>query len=253
MYPSQDKLAEYVEWLEGVPWQLFATFTFAWRVSDPQAAQVFKACINQLEKSLCCPITYLRGDEKSFSGCGKPAIPRHFHVLMAAAIRLDTKYIANTWMQMAGFRADGAGAKVCAYDPKGNAIAYCLKLIFQPEGDWDFKNLDLYLSSPHAMNRRQRRRLARNAQRMLEASQSAPLPVRDKSALAHPRTLPIESRTPVAEYLDPTSGVNRRGDRVRNSRTGENYECTHARARSSGLPALDPNQTDERTTQRSVQ
>jgi hypothetical protein len=209
----QADLRFYAQWFGAVPWQLFCTFTFAWPVSDAQAAQVFKAFMNRLERSFRCPIAYLRGDEKRFSGCGKPAAPRHYHVMLAAAVRLDATFIENTWMLMAGFRANRAGAEVCAYDTKGNAIAYCLKFIFQPEGDWDFKNLDLYLCPPNAMNRnrRQRRRLARNAQRMLEASQSAPLPVCDKSAadtLAHPRTLPIESRTPEAEDLDPISGVD---------------------------------------------
>jgi Resolvase, N terminal domain len=183
-------LREYAEWLQGVPWQLFCTLTFAWPVSDWRAPQVFKAFMNRLERSFRYPIVCLRGDEKRASGCGKPATPRHFHVMFAVAVRLDATFIENTWMLMAGFRANGAGAEVCAYDPKGNAIVYCLRFIFQPEGDWDFKNLDLYLCPPNAMNRnrRQRRRLARNAKRMLEASQSAPLPVCDKNAadtLAH--------------------------------------------------------------------
>jgi hypothetical protein len=127
--------------------------------------------MNRLEKSLRCPIAYLRGDEKRFSGCGKPAAPRHFHAVLAAAFPLDPVYIANTWMQMAGFRANGAGADVRPYDPSGNAISYVLKFIFQPGGDWDFGNLDLYLWSPASeMNRRQRRRLRRQAQRMLVTS-----------------------------------------------------------------------------------
>ena len=173
---SRGDLREYAEWLQGVPWQLFCTLTFAWPVSDWQAPQVFKAFMNLLERSFRCPIAYLRGDEKRFSGCGKPAAPRHYHVMLAAAVRLDPTCVGDTWMRMAGFRADGAGAKVCAYDPKGNAIAYCLKFIFQPEGNWDFRNLDLYLCPPNAMNknRRQRRRLARNAQRLLQAAQPTP-------------------------------------------------------------------------------
>jgi hypothetical protein len=163
----------YVQWFQGISWQLFCTFTFAWKISDVRAALVFRAFMNRLEKSLHCPIAYVRGDEKRFSGSGKPAVPRHYHVILAAAVRLDPTYIANTWMQMAGFRANGAGAKVCPYDPNGNAIAYCLKFIFQPDGDWDFKNLDFYLSPVSAMNtnRRQRRRLLRHAQRIAQASQ----------------------------------------------------------------------------------
>lgn len=166
----------YAHWFGKVPWQLFGTLTFVWSVSDPQAVKVFDAFINLIERSLRCPITYLRGDEIRFSGCGKPAAPRHFHVLLAAAVPLDSKFIAKAWMRMAGFGANGEGAKVDAYDPKKNGIGYCLKLIFQPDGDWAFKNLDFYLCPPEAMNRnrRQRRRLLRNAQRMFSAGQSTP-------------------------------------------------------------------------------
>jgi hypothetical protein len=169
---GRDDLRFYAQWLGAVPWQLYCTFTFAWPVSDPRAAQVFKAFMNRLERSFRCPIAYLRGDEKRFSGCGKPAAPRHFHALLAAAVRLDAPFIENAWMRMAGFRTNGAGAKVCAYNPNGNAIAYCLKFIFQPNGDWDFKNLDFYLCPVSAMNtnRRQRRRLLRHVQRIAQAS-----------------------------------------------------------------------------------
>jgi len=98
-------------------------------------------------------------------------------------------------MRMAGFRANGAGAKVCAYDPSGNAIAYCLKLIFQPDGDWDFKNLDLYLCPANAVNRnrRQRRRLARQAQRIVQGA-AAFTPIRDS-----------KSPGPTSEFDEPTS------------------------------------------------
>jgi hypothetical protein len=170
---SRDDLNAYVRWLSPVPWQLFGTFTFAWPVSDPQADQVFSALINHLERSFRCPIAYVRGDEKRFSGCGRPAAPRHYHALLVAAVRLDANFVEKSWMRMAGFRANGVGAKVCVYDPRGNAIRYCLKLIFQPDGDWQFKNLDLFLSPPDAViNRRWRRRLARQEQRVLQTGQS---------------------------------------------------------------------------------
>ena len=187
MYASRGDLREYVVWLQSVPWQLFATFSFVWPVSDAQAAQVFKAFMNRLEKSLRCPIAYVRGDEKRFSGCGKPAVPRHYHVLLAAAVRLDPTYVADTWMRMAGFRANGGGANVRAYDPSGNAIAYTLKFISEPDGNWDSRNLDLYLLSPTVeINHRIRRRLARQAHRKIEAPS------------------PIESGTPRLADLDST-------------------------------------------------
>src|SRR6266568_737042 len=65
--------------------------------------------IASLEKAYGCPIGWVRGDEKRFSGCGKPGAPRHYHVLMAASQKLDRYRVADTWMSMAGYRRDGAG------------------------------------------------------------------------------------------------------------------------------------------------
>src|SRR5712671_4141245 len=81
---SAKDLSAYVAWLQPVPWQLFATFTFAWQVSDPQALKVFREFINRLERSARGPVVFVRGDEKRYSGCGMPGSPRHFHALLSA-------------------------------------------------------------------------------------------------------------------------------------------------------------------------
>jgi hypothetical protein len=164
---SKNDLRGYVGWFQKVPWQLFCTFTFAWSVSDPQANAIFEEFINRLEGRLRCPIVYLRGDEKRFSGCGKPEAPRHFHVLMAADFPLNPKPIADAWMDMAGRRENGAGADCRIYDPHLGGLPYTLKFINQLGGDWDFGNLDLFLMPNHEqMNARQRRRHARRAMRL---------------------------------------------------------------------------------------
>lgn len=87
--------------------------------------------MNQLEKSLHSPVAYVRGNEKRFSGCSKPGAPRHYHVLLAAIISLDSGHIKEHWYALAGRRSRGAGADVRRYDPSGNALAYCLKFINQ--------------------------------------------------------------------------------------------------------------------------
>jgi hypothetical protein len=158
----------YEAWLKNVPWQLFCTFTFVWPVSDPQAQKVFKGFANRLERYVRGPIIFLRGDEKRFSGCGMPGAPRHFHALLAAHRKLNQQVVADLWMSMAGRRANGAGANVRIYDPSLGGLAYTLKFIDDPEGDWDLRNVDLFLSplKQHAMNSRQRRRLARHARRL---------------------------------------------------------------------------------------
>jgi hypothetical protein len=162
----------YVNWLQGVRWQLFCTFTFAWPVSDPQADKVFKRFIDRLEKSLACPIAYIRGDEKRFSGCGMPAAPRHFHAVLTTHGRLDRHWVADHWMQMAGHRLKGAGADVRIYDPNLGGLAYVLKFINQPNGEWAVHNLDLFLRTldTEQMTSRERRRRSRHTRRVLQAN-----------------------------------------------------------------------------------
>jgi hypothetical protein len=129
---------------------------------------VFHEFIERLEKSIKGPIAYVRGDEKRFSGCGKPGAPRHFHAVLAAHRQLDCQGVAREWMRLGGYRKNGAGADVRVYDTSRGGLAYVLKFIDQPEGGWDFNNLDIFLAprSPREMNRRQRRRLLRHQRRV---------------------------------------------------------------------------------------
>jgi hypothetical protein len=161
-------LAQYAAWLEGVPWQLFCTFTFAWPVSDMQADRVFHEFIVRLETRIRGPIAYVRGDEKRFSGCGKPGAPRHFHALIGAHRQLHCQWVAEEWMRLAGRRKNGAGADVRVYNAGGGALPYCLKFIHTPRGDWAFANLDIFLEplKLDEMNKRQRRRLRRHRDRV---------------------------------------------------------------------------------------
>jgi hypothetical protein len=154
-------------WLRHVPWQLFCTFTFAWQVSDPQALKVFGEFVNRLERFVRGPIVLVRGDEKRYSGCGMPGAPRHFHALMAAHRRLDRSWVADHWMSLAGRRKSGAGADVRIYDPNLDGVAYVLKFINEPFGDWDLRNVDLFLSplDHQPLSSRQRRRRARHEKR----------------------------------------------------------------------------------------
>jgi hypothetical protein len=173
---SQCDLRAYVNWLERIPWQIFCTFTFAWQVSDPQAVKVFGEFVARMERFLCGPMVILRGDEKRFSGCGMPGAPRHFHALMAAHRRLDPRSVADQWMCVAGRRKNGAGADVRAYEPSLGGLAYVLKFINQPMGDWDLRNIDLFLLRPSDqchLNARQRRRLDRHIKRLLETNVQA--------------------------------------------------------------------------------
>jgi len=164
---SSGDLAGYIAWLRPIPWQLFATFTFAWPVSDPQAVRVFREFVNRLEKGIREPVAYIRGDEKRYSGCGMPGAPLHFHALLTARRKLDPRLVADLWMSMAGRRENGTGADVRIYDPSLGGLSYVLKLINDPLDDWDLRNIDLFLSplDQSDTKSRQRRRLIRHLSR----------------------------------------------------------------------------------------
>lgn len=167
-YSSNRKIiGEYAKWIEIVPWQQFCTFTFAWKVSDQEADDTFADFINQLEQTLRCDVSYVRGAEKRFSGCGKPACGRHFHTLLTSAAPMSPILVQELWTSMAGRRSDNAGAQVEVFDPEQNGVSYVLKLINQVDGDWDFRNLHLFTSTPPTgtLNSRQRRHLRRHAAR----------------------------------------------------------------------------------------
>lgn len=159
-----EQIDKLTNWVKQVPWRFFCTFTFAWRVSDPQAENVFHAFIDRLERHLRCEVCFVRGDEKRFSGCGMPASGRHFHVLLTCLAPVQPQFIESLWTSMAGSRADGAGAQVEDYNPDENGASYVLKCIYQPEGNWDFRHLELFhvdARAAQSMNKRWRRRLKR--------------------------------------------------------------------------------------------
>jgi hypothetical protein len=167
---------DYADWINQIPWKLFCTFTFAWRVSDVQADKTFHEFINRLEHYLKCDVGYVRGDEKRFSGCGKPASGRHYHVLLTAAAPINPIYVELLWMSMAGTRQDLGGAKVDCYQAQLNGPSYVMKMINHVHGDWGFRNLHLFhpkitLEKP---DRRMRRHLRRHQARKILLASAMP-------------------------------------------------------------------------------
>ncbi len=154
----------YAAWLHQIDWQLFATFTFAWRVSDAQANEVFRAFINDLERRIGSPIAFVRGDEKRKASSSFSESGRHYHVLMTSHVPLDRYMIAMTWRHYGGSGNDRDSARVDEYDARLDGVGYSLKLMNETEGDWMFRNLDLFLPGykPEKSNKRSRRRTRRN-------------------------------------------------------------------------------------------
>jgi hypothetical protein len=169
---------EYANWLKMVLWKLFATLTFAYRVSDPQADKILAEFANRLERVLRCDVGFVCGSEKRLSGCGKPACGRHFHVLLTSVAPMHPALVKWLWQSMAGNRSDDAGALVEPYDPARGGAQYLLKFINKVDGDWSFRKLHLFhpeARSLQTMTKRLRRHLRRHKARQQKFSAS-PLP-----------------------------------------------------------------------------
>jgi hypothetical protein len=167
-YAADRKIAEeYAHWLKQVPWRLFCTFTFAWKVSDVQADKTFAEFINRLERLLKFDVGYVRAAEKRLSGCGRSACGRHFHALLTSVAPVAPGIVEELWMSMAGNRDDGAGAQVEHFDVNQNGLSYIFKMIHHEDGDWSFRKLHLFPpfldeeKVPCRMRRHLRRQTAR--------------------------------------------------------------------------------------------
>lgn len=149
-------------------WQLFATFTFARRLrnGDEEARWRWKGFMNELEREHGDTIGRLVVEEARHSSGALSGIRLHYHALLASDRPLSTALVRRLWAQYAG---NGRRlADIRQYDPRGNAVAYCLKLHGSMAGDLDLHNLDLY--SPIRLaawdrNSRSRRRWRRQLAR----------------------------------------------------------------------------------------
>lgn len=161
-------MTAFAAWLEQVPWQLFGTFEFSWRVSDQQADHAFDGYINQLERDLRSPVTYIRAEEKVPASPGSLGIRRHYHALLAARVPLDPTPVAALWQRFGGNGHRGDSVEVRVYDPSGPAAEYCLKAINSNHGGWKARNMDFFIDATGqdvGRNSRQRRRELRNKAR----------------------------------------------------------------------------------------
>jgi hypothetical protein len=169
-YAADRKMVgEYAALFKQVKWQLFCTFTFgkalAKPVADEMANSLFAEFINRLEATTKADIIYVRGDEKRFSGCGKPGCGRHFHVVLTSAAPLIPAVVKWHWKEVAGSWDDGADVQ--PYDASLAGVRYVLKMLTQLHGDWTFRNLHLVFPvSEEMLTCQKRRQLRRHAARM---------------------------------------------------------------------------------------
>jgi hypothetical protein len=133
------------KWLRPLPWQLFCTFEFSHSVSVPQARTVFRSYINDLERRLRSPLTFVVGEEKRTATAVKAAAPLHFHALMTSQVELPSEVIRTSWWSYGGRGHDGYTSDVQPYQRGGRGEEYCLKFMNDVNGDWWYRNLGFFL------------------------------------------------------------------------------------------------------------
>jgi hypothetical protein len=166
----------YGDWFRTFRWDWFVTLTFGCELRNKAAEMVLVRFVDELEQKVKAPISYLAArEEGSYSGCGKPAIRVHFHLLVGCAAPLTASTISDLWNlpRFGGKRVKGASAHVVPYDPLQGAAYYCFKHLSavkkdNNDDDWSEHHLELVsLVRPasYATSAKTRQRWKRQQQR----------------------------------------------------------------------------------------
>jgi hypothetical protein len=183
----------YGDFLRTFPWQFYVTLTFSRQVSHHQADAILDRFVKDMQQRIGAPLSLAIGKEGgNYSGCGRPSVRVHFHLLLACDFPVDAQLLADVWKQpgYGGARTKGPGAMVLPYDPKLSAVDYVMKGITDPNWDWSFRNLELLRSEKPAnygTSAKVRRLWKRHQQRLLSGSrETGPVPSLPGSATAGP-------------------------------------------------------------------
>jgi hypothetical protein len=127
------------EYLRGYDWAIYGTGTFRRPDLGVSGATAYlKRYFEQVDKATRSRIPYFAALERRRSGCGMPGINPHWHFLAAGD---DPQSLART-AETVWFRNFG-DAKVGIYDLTRPAAFYVAKLAGHPNGEFQFKNLEL--------------------------------------------------------------------------------------------------------------
>jgi hypothetical protein len=188
------------DFLRTFPWQLYVTLTFSRQISHHQADAILDRFVKDMQQRIGAPLSLAISKEgRNYSGCGRPSVRVHFHLLLACAFPVDAQLVADVWKQpeYGGGRTKGPGAMVLPYDPKLFAAGYVMKGVTDPNWDYSFRKLELISSEKpanYATSAKARRQWKRQRQRLLSVSQE---PARSKraAAVAHHSRREAESTT----------------------------------------------------------
>ena len=151
MYISQrgDLQPVTVEWLQPVPWQLWATLKFPYRAAQDSARHKFDEMANSIERSIRSRLCYVYAAEQR-DRSGVVGVPLHIHAAFASLKTLTPQLVAGMWIGGVGRRDSVASdlARVEPYDPSKDGLAYIVKQIGYADTQLDYKDIDRFSGSP---------------------------------------------------------------------------------------------------------
>jgi hypothetical protein len=183
----------YGDFLRTYPWQLYVTLTFSRQISHHQADAILDRFVRDMQKRIGAPLSLAIGKEGgNYSGCGRPSVRVHFHLLLACAFPVDAQLLADVWKQpkYGGERTKGPSAWVVPYDPKLDAAGYVMKGITDTDWDYSLSKLELLRSEKpvnYQTSAKVRRQWKRHQQRLLLGTrETGSVPSLPASATAGP-------------------------------------------------------------------
>jgi hypothetical protein len=133
------------QWLQSVPWKLFATLEFpSAHIRHETARRKFADMVDLCERILRTRLCYLYASEtRSKSGA---IVPLHFHAAFTGIRPIPYQLVAGIWNE--GVRrtnsVGGDLARVEPFDPARGGIEYIVKQICDPDCEWDCRNVHLF-------------------------------------------------------------------------------------------------------------
>lgn len=130
---------QYGTFFAGFGWGLYCTGTYRTKLSRSGADPLFRSFVSRLQDALKAPVAYIAAQEFRTSGLGFPAIPLHWHFMLAtpphlqAALKRSAKRL---WEEHHGNFHAGA------YDARRSGAWYIAKLASHTNFHYLVENLD---------------------------------------------------------------------------------------------------------------
>ena len=132
------------EWLQPIPFQLFATLEFPWIANSEAAHKQWARLINTIERSMRSRVCHVSAFENRSKSGGMVTL--HIHSALAALNPIPPQLVTDTWLSLVG-RTKSLQSDLVKIEPLNDsksAVPYILKQIGDPDCDWDFHNVHLF-------------------------------------------------------------------------------------------------------------